>query len=124
MTLLDVLGELTSDEDRRAAGACFRSLSCHLAEGKGEPQAPQATEWALRMTKMFVRIKDKDYFYLSCQLPFWTASVDEHLQKLGAESFDRFQRCVFPKQSVTCSYTIAINRRVNNLDKEVTHYST
>jgi hypothetical protein len=37
MTLLDVLGELTSDEDRRAAGACFRSLSCHLAEGNGAP---------------------------------------------------------------------------------------
>jgi hypothetical protein len=44
MTLLDVLSELTSDEDRRAAGACFRSLLCHPAEGKGEPQGPQATE--------------------------------------------------------------------------------
>jgi hypothetical protein len=44
MTLLDVLGELTSDEDRRAVGACFRPLSCHLAEGKGKPPAPQATE--------------------------------------------------------------------------------
>ena len=56
-------------------------------------------------------------------IAFWTASVDEHLQKLGAESFDRFQRCVFPKQSVTCGYWKTLDRRVNNLDKEVTHYS-
>lgn len=25
----------------------------------------------------------------------WAATVDEHLQKVGAEAFHRFQRCVF-----------------------------
>jgi hypothetical protein len=54
------------------------------------------------MTEMSVRIKDKDHLPLM-PIAFWTASVDEHLQKLGAESFDRFQRCVFPGQLVTCS---------------------
>lgn len=39
---------------------------------------------------------------------FWTASVDEHLQKLGAESFDRFQRSVVYPNSVTCSHIFTL----------------
>ncbi|KAI0250714.1 WD40-repeat-containing domain protein [Lactifluus subvellereus] len=67
MTLLDVLGELTRDEDLGAIG--------------GRRQQPGFED-------------DRD-----------VPSVDEHLQRVGAESFDRFQR------------------RVNNLDKELRNFS-
>ncbi|KAI9509319.1 WD40 repeat-like protein [Russula earlei] len=67
MMLLDALGELTTDEDRRDVG------------GRGH-------------RKWFEDDRD-------------ISSVDEHLQQLGAESFDRFQR------------------RVNNLDRELRNFA-
>ena len=53
------------------------------------------------------------------------ASVDDHLQRVGAESFDLFQRCVATApQSRVRSYNarsrcVDYSRKVNNLDKEV-----
>ncbi|KAN0131940.1 WD40 repeat-like protein [Lactarius tabidus] len=67
MTLLDVLGELTREEDLGAIA--------------GRGQQPSFED-------------DRD-----------VPSVDEHLQRVGAESFDLFQR------------------RVNNLDKELRNFS-
>ncbi|KAI0296480.1 hypothetical protein BC826DRAFT_1005402 [Russula brevipes] len=67
MTLLDVLGELTTDEGPRAFGS--RGHRTGFEDDRDVP------------------------------------SVDEHLQKLGADSFDQFQR------------------RVNELDKELRNFS-
>ena len=41
MTLLDVLGELTTDENRYAVGVCFRSVSCQLSKEKGFRRHPR-----------------------------------------------------------------------------------
>ena len=75
------------------------------------------------MTEMFVSARVSLRLLWSEVLTLSSATVDEHLQKVGAEAFNKFERCG------PSSMLLGLNsfplfpavRRIINLDKEVRH---
>lgn len=90
MTLLDVLGELTRDEDLGALGKWSLSFFT-TAVADNCVQLAAVGNLASRTTETSVCIKP-DAIACTTLIALKSASVDEHLQRVGAESFDLFQR--------------------------------
>jgi hypothetical protein len=101
-------------------------LFCTAATGDNYVQLAEVSNLASKMTETSVCVKAN---VIACPRLITTdlASVDEHLQRVGAESFDLFQRyaatpvtCLFIHESILSC--VDDYRRVNNLDKEVGGY--
>jgi hypothetical protein len=77
----------------------------------------QANHLISRTTEMFVSncMQAVHFLVTNC----CAATVDEHLQVVGAESFNKFQKYVIHFSLFAPNSDTSHPRRINNLDKEV-----
>ena len=101
LTLLDILG-FTTDEIPSGVGAYFQLVYASVlrTSATGGQGHRTGTE-----DEREIRMYQGRYHGSLMPISSSAASADEHLQRLGAESFGRFQRCGCPKAetvAITC----------------------